>query len=79
MAVNTAWRTNDKHPKKFIHSAEVQLSGRKINTNLMRGCKANSAAVLSTQGRAGERKDLKGGRGEEEGETCWNEGSRWTR
>lgn len=36
MAVNT---------KKFSHSTEVQ----KINTNLMRGCKANSAVVPSMQ------------------------------
>lgn len=43
MAVNT---------KLFSHSTEVQ----KINTNLMRGCKANSAAVPSMQREEG-RKD----------------------
>lgn len=51
--------SSDKQLKKFIHSAELQLSGRKINTNLMRGSKTNSAVVLSTQNsreREGERR-----------------------
>lgn len=41
--------TSDKQLKKFIHSAELWLGGRKINTNLMRGSKTNSTVVLSTQ------------------------------
>lgn len=47
MAVNRPRRAADKHAGKFIHSTEVLL-GRKINTNLMRGCKADSAAALRT-------------------------------
>lgn len=41
--------TSDKQLKKFIHSAELRLDGRKINTNPMRGSKTNSTVVLSTQ------------------------------
>lgn len=40
---------SDKQLQKFIHSAELRLGGRKINTNLMRGSKTNSTVVLSTQ------------------------------
>lgn len=54
-------RPSDKQLKKFIHSAELQLGGRKINTNLMRGSKTNSTVVLSTQNtrERGERREEK--------------------
>lgn len=63
---------SDKQLKKFIHSAELQLGGRKINTNLMRGSKTNSTVVLSTQNSrergGGERKEQDKGEGGEQ--TC---------
>lgn len=49
---------SDKQSKKFIHSEELQPDGRKINTNLMNGCKTNSTVELSAQNT---------GRGEERG------------